>query len=172
MQIYRFGDQTTKELDQFISDIMIERPNIEGIVLDFRNNPGGYFEGAIEVASEFIESGVIVSQKSKYNQQDYKALGKARLANVPLVVLINRGSASASEIVAGAIRDQKQVKLIGERSFGKGTVQDARELDDGAGLHVTIARWLLPSGQWIHEEGIPVDIEVTDDPETPDDKVL
>lgn len=172
IQLSRFGERTTAELNDIISKILIERPNIEGIILDLRNNPGGFFDGAIEVASEFIDSGVVVSQKSKFQQQDFKALGNARLSKIPLVVLINRGSASASEIVAGALRDQKQAKLIGERSFGKGTVQDARELDDGSGLHVTVARWLLPGGAWIHEEGIPADIEVKDDPETDQDEVV
>jgi len=168
----RFGEKTTPELEKIISDILINRPKIDGIVLDLRNNPGGFFDGAIEIASEFIEEGVVVSQKSKTQQQDYKALGNARLANIPIMVLINRGSASASEIVAGALKDRKGAKLIGERSFGKGTVQDARQLDNGAGLHVTIARWLLPSGAWIHDEGIPVDVEVKDDPNTPEDEVV
>ena len=172
IQLSKFGDRTTSELENIISQILIERPNIEGIILDLRNNPGGFFDGAIDVASEFIDFGVVVSQKSKYYQQDYKVRGGARLSNIPLVVLVNRGSASASEIVAGALRDQKGSKLIGERSFGKGTVQDARELDDGSGLHVTIARWLLPSGEWIHEEGIPVDIDVEDDYETEHDEVV
>lgn len=172
IQLSRFGDRTTSEFNDIISQILIERPNIEGIILDLRNNPGGFFDGAIDVASEFIEEGVVVSQKSKYQQQDFKATGKARLANIPVVVVVNRGSASASEIVAGALRDQREAELIGERSFGKGTVQDARELDDGSGLHVTVARWLLPGGDWIHEEGIPVNIEVADDPETEENEIL
>jgi len=94
------------------------------------------------------------------------------LANFPLLVLVNRGSASASEILAGAIRDQLDVKLIGENTFGKGTVQDRRELSNGGGLHVTIARWLLPKGDWIHEEGIPVSVEVKNDYETEQDEAL
>ncbi len=172
IQLSRFGDKTVSELEQIISDILIERPNLTGIVLDMRNNPGGYFDAAIEVASEFIQTGVVVTQKGKYTEQDFKTSGKARLADIPLVVVVNKGSASASEIVAGALRDQKEAKLVGERTFGKGTVQDARELDNGGGLHVTIARWLLPKGDWIHDEGIPVDVEIKNDRETEEDEVL
>ena len=89
-----------------------------------------------------------------------------------MVVLVNRGSASASEIVAGALRDDLDAKLVGERTFGKGTVQDRRELSNGGGLHITVGRWLLPKGDWIHDEGLPVDVEVTDDPETEADEML
>jgi carboxyl-terminal processing protease len=87
-------------------------------------------------------------------------------------VLVNGGSASAAEIVTGALRDRRQAKLVGEKTFGKGTVQDALKLDGGAGLHVTIARWLLPGGSWIHKEGIPVQVEVKDDMNTEQDEAL
>lgn len=170
--ISRFGDRTMDELDSIISEILIEKPHLAGIVLDFRNNPGGYFDAAIEVSSEFMESGIVVSQQGKYTKQDFRSNGKARLADIPLVILVNRGSASASEIVAGALRDQRSAELVGEQTFGKGTVQDARELPNGAGLHVTVARWLLPGGDWIHDEGIPVDVEVEDNQETEEDEVL
>jgi carboxyl-terminal processing protease len=86
--------------------------------------------------------------------------------------LFNKGSASASEIVAGALRDRRGAKLIGENSFGKGTVQDALELSNGAGLHVTVGRWLLPNGDWIHEKGIPANVEIKDDPATPNDEAV
>lgn len=172
LEISRFGERTTDELDKAIGEILIERPNIAGIVLDLRNNPGGFFDGAIEVAGEFMKEGVVVSQQGKFATKDFPAKGRARLANVPLVIVVNRGSASASEILAGALRDQRETKLIGQPTFGKGTVQDARELEGGAGLHVTVARWLLPDGDWIHEAGIPVDEEVTDNPETEQDEIL
>jgi carboxyl-terminal processing protease len=90
------------------------------------------------------------------------------LLNIPLVALVNKGSASASEIVAGALRDRLGTKLVGEQTFGKGTVQDRRELENGGGLHVTIARWLLPEGSSIQDEGLPVDVEAEDDVETED----
>ena len=89
-----------------------------------------------------------------------------------MLVLVNKGSASAAEIVAGALRDDRQIKLIGEKTFGKGTVQDRVELSNGGGLHVTVGRWLTPSGSWIHEDGIAVDEEVSDNAETSEDEVL
>ncbi len=113
-----------------------------------------------------------MSQEGKFTKRDFNAKGKARLTKFPLLVLVNRGSASASEIVAGALRDQLDAKLIGENTFGKGTVQDRRELSNGGGLHITIARWLLPKGDWIHDTGIPVDVEIKDDRETEQDEVL
>lgn len=172
IQLSRFGERTNGEWDQLVNQILVRRPDIAGIVLDMRNNPGGFFDGAIDVASEFIEDGVVVTQKGQFVEQDFKAQGQARLKNIPIEVLVNRGSASASEIVAGALRDELGAQLIGEKTFGKGTVQDRRELSNGGGLHVTIARWLLPAGDWIHEEGIPVDVEVKDDPETEEDEQL
>ena len=137
-----------------------------------RNNPGGFFDTAIDISSDFIEKGVAVSQKGKLLKQDYQVNGNPRLARYPVEVLVNRGSASASEIVAGALRDQKGAKLYGEKTFGKGTVQDRRQLSNGGGLHVTIAQWLLPKGDSIHETGIPADVEVADNLETPEDEVL
>lgn len=168
----RFGERTNGEWDQVVDTILKNRPQLTGIILDMRNNPGGFFDGAIDIASEFIPSGVVVSQKGQFTEQSYRARGGARLRNIPVEVLVNRGSASASEIVAGALRDQLGSRLVGEKTFGKGTVQDRRELSNGGGLHVTIARWLLPKGDWIHEEGIPVDVEVKDDPETEIDEQL
>jgi carboxyl-terminal processing protease len=168
----RFGERTDAELNDAIHQIQAQSPKVAGVILDMRNNPGGFLDGAIKVASEFIKSGVVVTQKGKYSSKDYTALGNARLADYPLVVVVNGGSASAAEIVAGALRDQKNAELVGEKTFGKGTVQDAMKLNNGAGLHVTIARWLLPKGDWIHEQGIPVKVEVKDDPNTELDEVL
>lgn len=172
LEVSRFGERTPKEFDEAIKKIAAEKNRLNGVVLDLRNNPGGFFDGAIDMASEFIPSGTIVTQKGKFTQQDYTAKGKARLQGMNVEVLVNRGSASASEIVAGALRDQLDSKLIGEKTFGKGTVQDRTELSNGGGLHVTIARWLLPKGDWIQDEGIPVDIEVKDNPDTEEDEVL
>jgi carboxyl-terminal processing protease len=172
VSLSRFGDRTKSELDEIVSKILIEKPNIAGIVLDLRNNPGGYFDAAIDVAGEFVKDGVVVSEKGKIDQKDFRAKGQARLANIPVILVVNKGSASASEILAGALKDLRATKLVGEKTFGKGTVQDARQLENGAGLHVTVARWLLPKGEWIHETGIPVDVEVKDDPDTEVDEVL
>lgn len=172
ISISRFGERTKNEWDDAVMQIRAKKPVIAGIVLDMRNNPGGFFDGAIQVASDFIPSGVIVSQKGKYSSQDYASLGTGRLANYQTEVLVNGGSASASEIVAGALRDRLGSKLIGSKTFGKGTVQDRRDLSNGGGLHVTIARWLLPGGDWIQDEGIPVDIEVTIDKDATNDQAL
>ncbi len=172
LRVSRFGGRTEEEWDQAVAEIINAVPEVDGIVFDVRNNPGGYFDGAIELASDFIENDVVVTQKGKYTQQDYRAQGTARLRSYPLVVLVNKGSASASEIIAGALRDDLGVPLIGEQTFGKGTVQDRREVSNGGGIHITVGRWLLPSGEWIHDEGIPVDIEVKQDRETEEDEVL
>lgn len=172
IRLSRFGERTMSEWDEAVRTILQERSSLDGVVLDMRNNPGGFFDDAIGIASEFIPSGVIVSQKGRFDDKSYKATGNARLAGVPVVVLVNGGSASASEIVAGALRDQLGSKLVGQKTFGKGTVQDRRELTNGGALHITIARWMMPAGEWIHEEGIPVAVEVQDDFESEQDEML
>lgn len=172
LKLSRFGERTQDEWDRAVSEILSQRTSIDGVVLDMRNNPGGFFNGAIDIASEFIENGVVVTQKDRLISQDFEAIGKARLKDIPVEVLVNKGSASASEIVAGAIRDRLGAKLVGTQTFGKGTVQDRRELSNGAGIHITVARWMLPGGDWIHEEGIPVDIEVEQDFDTEADEQL
>lgn len=167
----RFGDNTLPEWDKVVEQINREK-NLSGIVLDMRNNPGGYLQAAIDISSDFFDGGVVVSQVGRTASQSYTTTRKARLDKLPVIVLVNKGSASASEIVAGAIRDRRQTKLAGEKTFGKGTVQDAQQLVDGAGLNVTIARWLLPSGDSIDHEGLPVQLEAIDDPDTTDDEAV
>jgi carboxyl-terminal processing protease len=163
----RFGERTDAEWDSIVRDIVSKKAQLTGVILDVRNNPGGYLQGAIDISSEFIKDGVVVTQQGRDEQQSYTVNRKGRLTDIPVVVLVNKGSASASEIVAGALRDRVGAKLVGENTFGKGTVQDAQDdLMGGAGLHITIARWLLPSGNWIHELGLPPDIQVVDNPET------
>ena len=139
---------------------MQEKQHLVGAVVDFRNNPGGFVQSAIHIASEFIPDGVVIQQKGRYTTETYSVKEQGRLNGFPIVVLINKGSASASEIVAGALRDRLGAKLVGMTSFGKGTVQDAMDLRNSAGLHVTIARWLLPGGDWINDTGLTPDIEV------------
>jgi carboxyl-terminal processing protease len=171
IELSRFGERTEQEWDEVVNKIVADK-DVDMVLLDMRNNPGGFFDMAIVVASDFIEDGIVVSQQGKFSTQDFRAKGTARLAKLPVKVLVNRGSASASEIVAGALRDQLKAQLIGEKTFGKGTVQDRRELNDGGGLHVTIARWLLPGGSSINHEGIPVNVEVKDNPDTQEDEVV
>lgn len=165
----KFGDRTEKEWADAVSGILAQTPKVFGVVLDLRNDTGGYLTGAIDVASEFIGNGVIVTQQGRTDRQDYSVSRKGRFVDMPTVVLVNKGSASASEIVSGALRDRRKIKLVGENTFGKGTVQDAMsDLPNGAGLHVTVARWLLPSGAWIHEKGLEPDVKVVDDEATAD----
>lgn len=168
LKISKFGERTMQEWDGAVAEILKQKGQISGIVLDMRNNPGGLFDDAIQVTSDFVDSGIVVSQKGRYSSKDYQSKGKARLKNIPLVVLVNKGSASASEIVAGALKDRINATLVGETTFGKGTVQDRVPLSNGGGLHVTIAQWLTPNGNWIHEKGIAVNIEEKDNPETKD----
>jgi carboxyl-terminal processing protease len=172
LKLSKFGERTMDEWDVAVNEILSKKGQIAGIALDMRNNPGGFFDVSIDIASDFVKSGVVVSQKSKYNTKNYNSNSKARLASIPTVVLVNKGSASASEIVAGALRDDSKIKLIGEKTFGKGTVQDRRELSNGGGLHITVGRWLTPSGNWIHKDGLPVDVEVIQNYDTTEDEVL
>jgi carboxyl-terminal processing protease len=172
LKLAKFGERTKSEWNIAVSDILARRGQLSGLVLDMRNNPGGFFDVSIDVASDFVKSGVVVSQKSKFNTKNYNTTGTARLLGLPTVVLVNKGSASASEIVAGALRDDVGIKLIGEQTFGKGTVQDRRELSNGGGLHITVGRWLTPSGGWIHDDGLEVDLEIPQDYDTPEDEVL
>lgn len=133
----------------------------KGIILDMRNNPGGYLDTAIEIASEWIEDGPIVFEQYGDGQKiDHLARGRSRLANIPTVVLVNEGSASASEIVAGALQDANMAKLVGKKTFGKGSVQSLTNLSDGSSIKITIAKWLTPNGRSINDEGIAVDFEV------------
>ncbi|MBM3257244.1 MAG: S41 family peptidase [Candidatus Liptonbacteria bacterium] len=133
-----------------------------GLILDLRNNPGGYLEAAVNLAGWFLPRGtLVVSEEGREGVMDQlRANGNAALADFPVVVLINQGSASASEILAGALRDSRKVKLIGEQSFGKGTVQQLTDLRDGSSLKLTIAHWVLPSGAILEGKGLMPDIEV------------
>lgn len=160
LKVTRFGDNTQEQWDNAVRAIQSKRSSLKGVVLDLRNNPGGLLQEAINLASEFIPEGVIVKQQGKITTQDYTVNRQGKLLGIKLNILINGGSASASEILAGALRDRVGAVLIGEKSFGKGTVQEAVDLKGGAGLHVTIAKWLLPNGDWIHEKGLTPAIEV------------
>jgi carboxyl-terminal processing protease len=173
LQLQKFGGRTDEEWTQAVDQIVADK-DIKGVVLDVRNNPGGYLNGAIFIASEFIDKGVIVQQQGKLNTETFSVNRKGRLTDMPVVVLMNRGSASASEIVAGALRDRLGAKLIGTKSFGKGTVQNAEQLRDGTGIHITIAKWLLPKGDWIHETGLKPDIEASEgaEPKPNEDPML
>jgi carboxyl-terminal processing protease len=135
--------------------------NPTGLILDLRGNPGGYLDTAIEVVSQFISEGVVMLERfGDGEEKTYAALGGGLATEIPLVVLIDKGSASASEIVAGAVQDRGRGTLVGETSFGKGSVQTSQALAGDGGLRLTIARWLTPDGHWIHEQGIEPDVAV------------
>lgn len=161
LQLSRFGDKTPEQWDQAVDQIL-EKKTVNGVVLDLRGNPGGYMKGAINLASEFINKGVVMKQVDyRGREETYSVNRKGRLTGMPVVVLINRGSASSSEILAGALRDHQRAKLVGTRSFGKGTIQQAEDVDvEGAGLHLTTAKWLTPNGTWVKGEGLKPDVEV------------
>lgn len=173
LKLGRFGDRTndewTKTVDA-ISKHIKSVGNIKGLIFDLRNNPGGYLSGSVFIASEFLHSGPIVIQENADGSKKTSVVDRqGKLTNIPLVVLINKGSASASEIVAGSLRVRKGVKLVGETSFGKGTIQEAQDLKDGAGIHITTAKWLLPDSTWINGSGLKPDIEVENDETKPDE---
>lgn len=169
LKLSRFGERTYQEWEEAITKIKNQKSEIKnfgGIVLDLRNNPGGFLQGAVYIAGEFLSSGVVVQQDSGVNGKDLLSVDRVgNLLKDKLVVLVNEGSASASEIVAGALQEYKRGTLVGMKSFGKGTVQEALDLENGngAGLHVTVSRWLLPSGKTIDKDGVKPDIEVKPD---------
>lgn len=134
----------------------------QGMAFDLRNDPGGYLEVAVDLAGWFVPRGtIVVSEEGRKGTMDeLRASGNAALANFPVVVLINQGSASAAEILAGALRDIRRVQLVGEQSFGKGTVQQLENLSDGSSLKLTTAHWVLPSGQVLENGGLKPDVEV------------
>jgi len=158
ISVNKFGEQTLSEWNKIVTEVKAKKAT--GVILDLRNNPGGYLQRAVDLGSEFISSGVIVKQRDKTNTEVMNVDRVGKLIGMPLVVLINRGSASASEILAGALRERIGVKLVGEKSFGKGTVQEVQDLPDRSSLHITVAEWLLPSGANIHENGLEPDVKV------------
>lgn len=175
VRLTRFSEKTTNELKAALSQAAKDakaQGGMKGIVLDLRNNPGGLLDQAVSVADIFLKEGDIVSIKGREdaNQRTYSAKKQADDIDLPLVVLVNAGSASASEIVAGALRDQKRALILGERSFGKGSVQNIIPLPDGSGLKLTVALYYTPNGSSIQAEGIVPDVEVVFEPPRAEDK--
>jgi len=158
LKVNRFGDKTLDEWNKAVSEVITKAGR--GVILDLRNNPGGYLQRAIDLGSEFIADGVIVQQQGKDSTESFGVDRRGRLYGMPLVVLVNRGSASAAEILAGALAERLGAKLVGEKTFGKGTVQEVLDLPGGAGVHITIAKWNLPSGKNIHKDGITPDVVI------------
>ncbi|MFE4433721.1 lmo1851 family serine protease [Peribacillus butanolivorans] len=159
IQVTSFSEHTVKELETALNDM--SKKDMKGLILDLRGNPGGLLDQAIDMASLFIPNGEVVLQvEERSGKKDvYKSKNNGEL-KIPVVVLIDDGSASASEIVAAAVSESADIPLIGVKSFGKGTVQTAQDFDDGSNFKYTAAKWLTPEGNWIHKKGIKPDIKV------------
>jgi carboxyl-terminal processing protease len=159
VRLSHFGTRTTEELQEVLSELLAEEP--AGMILDLRRNPGGGLGTVVDIADEFLPEGTVLIQEFANGvEREYNATNKGNAEELPLVVLIDEGSASASEVLAGAIQDRKRGVLIGQTSFGKGTVQTWQELSNGGGVRITFARWLTPDELWVHEEGLQPDIAV------------
>lgn len=161
LKLYQFSEKASGDVRRAVIDIL--NSQTKKIILDLRNNPGGYLEVAQDIAGWFLEKGDTVTIEDfggKKEQNPYKAQGNGALAAYPIVVLINEGSASASEILAGALRDNRGILLIGQKSFGKGSVQELETLKEGSSLKVTVAKWLTPKGAFITDIGLDPDIKI------------
>jgi carboxyl-terminal processing protease len=148
------------------------REHARGILLDLRNNPGGFLDAAVEISSEFLDRGQLVVLEKGRTNKDYPATGNPTLAGIPVVIIVNGGSASASEIVAGALHDQLDAPIVGTKTFGKGSVQEFLKLADGSSMRVTVSKWFTPSGRSINEEGIEPTVEAEQNRESEEDEPL
>lgn len=166
IKLFQFSEKAGRDFRKASQEIVASRAT--SIVLDVRNNPGGFLDVAVDIAGWFVERGsVVVTEELKdtSEQRVHQARGTAALLSYPVVVLMNEGSASASEILAGALRDNRGILLVGSQSFGKGSVQEIENLRDDSSLKVTIAKWLTPKGNVIQGVGLKPDIEVENTPE-------
>jgi len=158
ISINQFSDDTAEEFEKAVNDLLLSTP--KGVIVDLRFNGGGYLDIAVDIVSEFIEGekpAVELKSRNKEDNEVFSTSGNARIPKIPLVILVNDGSASASEIVAGAIQDAKRGLIMGEQTYGKGSVQEVEFLRDGSSLRLTIAKWHTPSGRDIDEVGITPD---------------
>jgi len=160
LKISKFGDTTSNEFNDAVKQIISK--GAKDIILDLRNNPGGYLNASVEIASKMIPKGqLVVSEEDNAGKKDsLYTTGGDKLSSIPTVVLINEGSASAAEILAGALRDDQKITLIGKKSFGKGSVQELIKLPQSSSVKITVAKWMTPNGDYIMEKGINPDIEV------------
>lgn len=169
LKLSEFGDRSKSEwndaIDQIVAKCGKTFADCSGMILDLRNNPGGYLDTAVYIAGEFLTPGklVVTQQYGDGTKMEHKVDRNGRLINNKLVVMVNGGSASAAEILSGALQDHKRARIVGEQSFGKGSVQQPEDFPDGSGIHITIAKWLLPSGNWVDKQGITPDIKIAAD---------
>jgi carboxyl-terminal processing protease len=173
IRVIKFSSETQGEWGKIVTDV-VKSQGVKDIIIDLRNNPGGYLQAAVDLASDFIDVGktVVIEERSDGTKNEFKVERVAKLMKYNVVILVNEGSASASEILAGALRDQLGIKLLGTTSFGKGTIQEPIEINGGSGLHITTARWLTPKGIWVNEKGLDPDIKIEDDVNTQNDEQL
>ncbi len=163
LQLTQFGNNSADHFKTELENLLDQNP--AGLIIDVRNNPGGLLAAVIEIADELLPEGIVLQEQfGNGNEHTYRSDSGDIGETIPLVILINEGSASASEVLAGAVEARDRGELVGELSFGKGTVQSVRTLTNGGGLRVTIAHWLMPDGEWIHETGIEPDIAVPQEP--------
>lgn len=160
VQMFIFNKNLDDDFDKIAKEI--KKSSADRIVLDLRNNPGGLLDSAVNIASYFMDSDKVVTVEKfgDGKENTFKTTANGMLKNYPLVVILNKGSASASEILAGSLKDNRGVTIVGETSFGKGSVQEVRDLPEGASLKITIAKWYTPKGDSISEHGIKPDVEV------------
>ena len=164
IEIRNFNADVEESFREAVDQVIDKKA--KGIVIDVRNDPGGYLDKAIAVAGEWIKDDIVVEQRERGEiTERYRGNGRGLLKNMPTVVLVNEGSASASEILAGALQDYGIAKIVGKKTFGKGSVQDYKEYSDGSAVKITIAEWLTPKGRSINKEGIVPDVEVELTPE-------
>jgi carboxyl-terminal processing protease len=173
IKVLKFAAETTSEWDDAVAEVL-KNPDVKYLIVDVRNNPGGYLQAAVDLASDFLETGdtVVIEEDGSGTQNEYRVEKLGRLRDIKMAVLINEGSASASEIFAGALQDHNRAEIVGSTSFGKGTIQEPEQIDHGAGLHITVAKWLTPDGNWVNEKGITPDEEVEENSDTPNDEQL
>lgn len=157
IKITSFDDLTYEDFKSALDEL--ESDGVEGIIMDLRNNPGGLLDMCVDIADEFLDEGVIVYTETRSGEREYLNSTKSK-TDIPLVLLINEGSASASEILAGAMRDNERATLVGSKTFGKGIVQRIKELPDGSGFKLTVSEYFTPKGTSIHDVGIEPDIEI------------
>lgn len=173
IKLLKFGADTDIEWSKAVLEVVNHKPEVNGIILDLRNNPGGYLQGSVDIAGEFLARGsVVVIEDGGETKNEFKTDRSGSFTNKKIVILVNGGSASASEILAGALSENKGYKLVGETTFGKGTIQEPLQLEKGSSLHITTAKWLTPKGVWVNEKGLTPDIKVEDNPETAVDEQL
>jgi carboxyl-terminal processing protease len=156
IRLSRFGNTTSAEMSEALTNLMAQQP--AGLILDLRSNPGGGLTAAVEIADQFLSAGIVITERfGDGREKVFRSTDRGLAQEIPLVILVDEGSASASEVVAGAIRDRARGVLIGETTYGKGTVQTWHVLSNGGGVRITVAQWITPSGVWVDREGLEPD---------------